>query len=131
MQVEGLSKQQLLDEIERFLKDPHRGISKSLFADLCGYSQGHLENVFIIKKDPLTENCQIRVNRAYQQWKAGLVKIMKRPDNTRYIAFRKEPKPVFMPHTGLKWTKEGFKINVGLRNRHDYSNTPLDEQMKG
>lgn len=131
MQVEGLTKQQLLEEIRRFLLDPHRGISKSLFADLCGYSQGHMEDVFVKRSEPLTEICQIRVNRGYAQWKAGLVKIMKRPDNTRYVAFRREPQPVFMPHTGLKWTKEGFKISVGMKNRHDYSDKPLDQQMEG
>ena len=56
---------------------------------------------------------------------------MKRPDNTRYVDYRRESKPVFMPSMGLKVTSEGIKLRVGLRNRHDYSEDSLDDKLRG
>lgn len=125
-----LSKAQLLREIARFLRDESRGISIRMFCEVCGLSEQHLRDVFIYKKHPLTEEVQIRVNRAYEAWKQGRIKVMKRPDNTRYADYRKEAKPVFMPHMGLKMTPDGIKMSLGMRNRHDYSDAPINEQIK-
>ena len=126
-----LSKQQLRKEMKRFLTDPYRGISKRLFAEICGISLSMLDKVFVTEKEPLSEDVQIRVNRGYAQWKAGQVRVMKRPNQTLYVDYRREPKPVFMPYTGLQVTKQGIKLVLGPRNRHDYSATPLDEQLGG
>ena len=126
-----LSKRELTKHMQRFYADKERGISIALFAELAGISTGHFHDVFIYNKEPLTENVQRRVSKAYQQWKAGNVKIMKRRDNTRYVDYRKESQPVFMPKMGLQVTSEGIKIKVGMVNRHDYSETTLDEALKG
>ena len=126
-----LSKRELTKHMQRFYADKERGISIALFAELAGISHGHFHDVFICNKEPLTENVQRRVSKAYQQWKAGNVKIMKRRDNTRYVDYRKESQPVFMPKMGLQVTSEGIKIKVGMVNSHDYSETTLDEALKG
>lgn len=126
-----LSKRELTKHMQRFNADKDRGISIALFAELAGISTGHFYDVFIYQTEPLTEMVQRRVSKAYQQWKAGNVKVMKRIDNTRYVDYRKESKPVFMPKMGLQVTSEGIKIKVGMVNRHDYSETTLDEALRG
>jgi len=126
-----LSKRELTKHMQRFYADKERGISIALFAELAGISTGHFHDVFIYNREPLTENVQRRVSKAYQQWKAGNVKVMKRRDNTRYVDYRKESQPVFMPKMGLQVTSEGIKMKVGMVNRHDYSEITLDEALRG
>jgi alpha-galactosidase/6-phospho-beta-glucosidase family protein len=126
-----LSKRDLTKHMQRFNADKDRGISIALFAELAGISHGHFYDVFIYNTEPLTEMVQRRVSKAYQQWKAGNVKVMKRIDNTRYVDYRKESQPVFMPKMGLQVTSEGIKIKVGMVNRHDYSEITLDEALRG
>lgn len=126
-----LSKKELLRQIKAFLSDRDKGISHNHFADLCGISETLLKEVFVYNRLPLSENVQIRVNRAYDHWKAGNVRIMQRPDRTRYVDYRREPKPVITPSMGLKVTSEGIKLKIGPRNRHDYSDISLDEQLRG
>jgi len=126
-----LSKRELTKHMQRFYADKERGISIALFSELAGISTGHFHDVFIYNNEPLTENVQRRVSKAYQQWKAGNVKVMKRRDNTRYVDYRKESQPVFMPKMGLQVTSEGIKVKVGMTNRHDYSEISLDEALRG
>ena len=126
-----LSKRELTKHMQRFYADNERGISIALFSELAGISTGHFHDVFIYNNEPLTENVQRRVSKAYQQWKAGNVKVMKRRDNTRYVDYRKESQPVFMPKMGLQVTSEGIKVKVGMVNRHDYSEISLDEALRG
>jgi alpha-galactosidase/6-phospho-beta-glucosidase family protein len=126
-----LSKRELTKHMQRFVADKDRGISIALFAELAGISHSHFYDVFIYNKEPLTEMVQRRVSKAYQQWKAGNVKVMKRIDNTRYVDYRKESQPVFMPKMGLQVTSDGIKVKVGMVNRHDYSETTLDEALRG
>jgi hypothetical protein len=117
--------------MQRFYADKERGISIALFSELAGISKGHFHDVFIYKTEPLTENVQRRVSKAYQQWKAGNVKVMRRIDRTKYVDYRKESQPVFKPKMGLQVTSEGIKIKVGMVNRHDYSEISLDEALRG
>ena len=126
-----LSKSQLKTEVKRLLLDPDRGISVAMFAELCGVSVQTLRQVFISQELLLTEYVQQRVNKGYAELKAGNVRVMKRPDNTRYVDYRKESKPVFAPSIGLRVTTEGIKLRIGLKNRHDYSEDSLDEQLRG
>ena len=126
-----LSKRELTKHMQRFNADKDRGISIALFAELAGISHGHFYDVFIYNTEPLTETVQRRVSKAYQQWKAGNVKVMKRIDNTRYVDYRKESQPVFMPKMGLQVTSQGIKVKVGMVNRHDYSEITLDEALRG
>jgi alpha-galactosidase/6-phospho-beta-glucosidase family protein len=97
-----LSKRELTKHMQRFNADKERGISIALFAELAGISHGHFYDVFIYNKEPLTEMVQRRVSKAYQQWKAGNVKIMKRIDNTRYVDYRKNLSPYLCQKWGYK-----------------------------
>ena len=129
--MKPLTKVELKRQIRRFLKDKDRGISQALFAELAGIHKEHLLDVFMTEEAPLTEYVQNRVSRAYQQWMAGRVKVMRRVDNTRYVDYRKEAKPPLRAAMGLKVTSDGIKLRVGMVNRHDYSEIDLDEALRG
>jgi hypothetical protein len=129
--MKALSKSELIKQMKRFNADKDRGISIPLFCDLAGMSVAHFRDVFLEDKHPLTETVQRRVNKAYIHWKMGMVKVMKRNDNTRYVDYRREAKPPIMPNMGLKLTSEGIKLRVGMVNRHDYSETDLNEALRG
>jgi len=114
--------------MDRFNKDPKRVISWHFLAEMTGLSEGHLKDVFVFKKHPLTEMVQMRVNKAYREWKQGNVRVMKRRDNTRYVDYRKEAYSPHMPSQKLVMTRDGIKLKVGMANRHDYSDKNLDER---
>ena len=126
-----MPKAQLLREIKRFLKDNNRGISRPLFAELCGISFTLLRDVFVYEIVPMTENTQILVSRGYAAYKRGEVAIMQNRDNTRFVQFRKEPKPIYERSTSLQVVDGQIKIKVGIRNAADYSGSDLNEQLGG
>lgn len=128
--TENLSKSELKRQVKRFLEDKDRGISIALFAELAGMSKSMLVAVFLQEKEPLSEFFQRRVNKAYSDWKAGKVKVM-RLGNKKWVEYRREPINPIFKSTKLVLTSEGFKLHVGPVNRHDYSNPTLDEQMRG
>jgi len=126
----SLPKRELKTIIKRFLKDKDRGISVQLFADLAGISKGHLMDVFFYESEPLTEMVQRRVSKAYEEWRDGEVAIMQNRDNTRFIQYRKEAKPVLEKTTALQFVNGGIKIRMGITNKYDYDVNDLDEQLK-
>lgn len=127
----ALSQAELKRQVKKLLLDKERGISVALFAELCGVGVTTLWQTFVLERLPMSENTQRRVNKGYEAWKSGRVKIMKRPDNTRYVDFRKEAAPVLLPSVGIQRTSDGFKLRVGPVNRHDYSQHDLDEPTRG
>ena len=126
-----MPKTQLLREIQRFVKDKNRGISRQLFAELCGISFTLFRDVFINEIIPMTENTQIRVSRGYAAYKRGEVAVMMNRDQTRFVQFRKEPTPMYKKSTGLHVVDGQIKIRVGIRNAADYSSSDLNEQLGG
>lgn len=121
-----LTKIELLRQVKKFLKDPERGISQGMFAELCGINKDHMRDVFLYQTEPLTETMQIRVNKGYDAWKKGLVKTMQRRDRTRFVDYRKEPQPLIAPSMGLKLVGGELKLRVGMVNRRDYSEHDLN-----
>ena len=122
-----LTKAELKRQIKKFLKDPERGISHRLFAQLCGINMDHMRSVFLYETEPLTEMIQIRVNRGYNHWRNGMVRTMKRRDNTTYVDYRKESQPLLVPSMGLQMQNGKIGLRIGLVNRRDYS----DRDLKG
>lgn len=131
MEANHLSKQELKVHMRRFIEDKDRGIGLKHFCEVAGISNQHFLDIFYYGKSELNEMFQIRINRAYQHWKEGRLVVMKRGNNTRYVDYRKEPKPPLFPEMGLKLTSEGVKLRVGMVNRHDYSRPDLDEALRG
>ena len=121
-----LTKVELLRQIKKFLQDPDRGISHAMFAELCGINKFYMMDVFVYQTEPLSETVQIRVNKGYDAWKRGMVKTMVRRNQTRYVDYRKEPKPNLTPSMALKLVGGQLKLRVGMVNRHDYSEHDLN-----
>lgn len=126
----ALSKYELKRQIFSFLKDEDRGISMNLFAELAGISLTHLKDVFLYQVEPLSEMVQRRVSKAYRSWQNGEVAVMQNKDGSRYIEYRKVPKPLARKSLGLTVTNNGIKIDLGLKPKYDYSGYTLDEQLK-
>lgn len=126
----SIPKRELKQIIKRFLKDKDRGISAALFADLAGISKGHLMDVFFYESEPLTEMVQRRVSKAYEEWRDGEVAIMQNRDNTKFVQYRKEAKPVLERSSALQFVNGGIRIKMGIANKHDYDVNDLDDQLK-
>ena len=127
----SMPKSQLKAVVKRFLKDKDRGISVQLFADLAGISKGHLMDVFYYESEPMTEMVQRRVSKAYVEWRDGEVAIMQNRDNTKFVQYRKEAKPVMERTTALQFVNGSIKIKMGVAHKYDYQVNDLDEQLKG
>ena len=126
-----IPKSELYRVIEKFIKDENRGISIELFAELCGVSEGTLTKVFIYREYPMTEMVQRRVSRGYKSWLKGEVAIMQNHDRSRFVQYKKEPKPRVVRSMGLQVVNGEIKMQIGLRNKADYSDYTLDEQLRG
>jgi len=124
-----MSKRELKTQIKRFLKDKNRGISTNLFAELCGIHRTMLLDVFYYQTVPLSEYIQKRVSKGFTAWKNGEVAVMQNRDKSRFITYRKEPKPIFTRQTGLQVVDGQIKIRTGVVNRADYSQATLAEQL--
>lgn len=128
--IDVIPKKQLKIEIKRFLADEHRGISLRLFSDLCGINKSTLIDVFISEVAPLSEYVQIRVSKGFKRWQEGHVAVMQNRNNTRFVEFRKEPKPRLVRKTGLQVVDGQIKIKLGIQNRADYSQQSFSEQLE-
>ena len=125
-----IPRQDLKRTIKRFLSDKNRGISIPLFAELCGVSVAILRLVFIKEEEPITEYVQRRVSKGYQSWLRGEVAVMMNRDQTRFVQYRKEPKPRVARSIGLEVQNGQIKLKIGLKNKADYSNLDIDEQLR-
>ena len=123
-------KSELKRIIKKFFQDKNRGISINLFAELAGVSHLYLRDVFLYETEPLSENVQRRVDKAYKAWIAGEVAIMQNQDCSKFVQYRKEAKPVLQRTTGLQLVNGQFKVSVGVKPKYDYSGLTLDEQLE-
>ena len=123
-------KGELYRMMDRFHKDPKRVISWHFLSEMTGLSEGHLKDVFVNKKHPLTEMIQIRVSYAMRRIEAGEVQIMQNHDRTRFIQYNKENKPKIVRSNGLRVQNGQIRLKLGLRNANDYSDETFDEQLK-
>lgn len=124
-----LPKKVLMERIDRFLADKKRGISAALFADVAGITEDLFKKNFISKTLPISEMTQIRVSRALKQWEDGEIAVMQGMYNTRFTEYRRVPKPRMYRHLGLQVVDGQVKMDVGIRNRADYSRQRLDQQL--
>jgi hypothetical protein len=126
-----LPKKVLMERIDRFLADKKRGISAALFANVAGITEDLFKKNFILKSVPMSEATQIRVSRALKQWEDGEIAVMQGMYNTRFTEYRRVPKPRMYRHLGLQVVDGRVKMDVGIRNRADYSRQRFGEQLEG
>ena len=119
------TKRELFSIMRRFIKNKDRGISMDLFASAAGLNKYTILDVFVYGREPLTKNVQRRVSKAYQAWMNGEIAIMQNRDRTKFIEYRREPKPRIIPTTGLQMVNGQIRISVGMKNMDDYSRQPL------
>ena len=117
----SIPKAELRKIMKRFLRDSQRGISIELFAQLAGLSASIIKSVFVYETEPLTEYVQRRVSKAYTEWKNGEVSIMQNRDQTRFVQYRKDAKPVLEKKNSLQLVNGQIKLKIGIENRYDYS----------
>lgn len=126
-----IPKVQLLQCMKRFVNDTNRGISIALFCEVAGLSEQHFYDVFYNESSPMTEQSQIRVSRAYNAWLRGELRVMQNKNKTRYVEYRKTPEPKIRRSMGLEVKDGAIKLKVGLRNKADYMQPTLEEQLGG
>ena len=124
-----MTKAELFRQMARFAKDPNRAVSWDFFAEMTGISAQHLQDVFVTRKHPMTETTQIRVTRALEKLKRGDVTVMQNRDRTRFLQYNKEPKPRVVRDNRIAFENGQFKLQIGLRNKSDYSHPDLNEQI--
>ena len=125
-----LPKALLRKAMKRFLQDKDRGISVELFAQLAGLSKSHIKDVFVYETEPLTEYVQRRVSKAYNEWTSGEVAILQNRDNTRFVQYRKESKPIMQKKTTLQMVDGKIGLKIGIAPKYDYLTQTLDEQLE-
>ena len=124
-------KRDLMRIMKRFIEDKNRGISLNLFAELCGIHKDSLQKIFIDEEYPLTEYMQIRISKGYEAWRRGSVAVMQNRDTSKFVEYRKEDKPRLTRGYGIQFVNGKPTLNIGVRNRNDYSGLDIDEQLRG
>jgi hypothetical protein len=101
-----------------------------LFADLAGCSKSLIEGCFLFDTVPISETTQRRVSKAYDHYLNGEVAVMQNRDLTRFVKYRDKAQPYYVKSQRLEVVNGQVKVKVGIRNRRDYSQESLDEQLK-
>lgn len=125
------SKRELKLRMKRFMEDRNRGIGLEMFAQFAGVSKQTLSNYFVHEVNDIDPALQIRISRALQSWENGEVAVMLGPRGVKYLEYRKVARPRLARNWGLKATSEGFKLDLRVRNKADYGEMTLLEQMEG
>jgi glutamate synthase domain-containing protein 2 len=125
-----IPKKELHSLMKRFFADKNRGISVALFAELAGCSKTTIEDCFIFDKMPISETTQRRVSKAYEHYLNGNVAIMQNRDLSRFVKYRDKPQPHYVKSQRISVVNGEVKISLGIKNRRDYSQESLDEQLK-
>ena len=124
-----LPKAELYRRMDRFAADNKKALSWRFLGELAGVDAEHLRNVFVNKSAPLTEYIQIRVSRALERLAAGDVTVMQNRWRERYLEYNSKPKPRMVKDNKLVLRDGKIELQVGVRNRNDYSEPTLQEQM--
>lgn len=131
MMREVIPKGELLRIMKKFIADKNRGISLDLFAELAGLSRSLISNTFEKEILSISETTQRRVSKAYQEFVAGNVVVYQNRDGSKFVDYRRAPKPRIARSMGLTLVNGEIKLKIGLKNRADYSDRTIDEKLRG
>lgn len=124
-----LSKTEIYWQMERFANDEKRSLSWKYFGELAGVDPGHLRDVFIYKKFPLTEIVQMRVSKALERLANGDVSLVRWKDHSRELRYNNTPQPRLVKGNKIVMRDGKLSLSVGPINRNDYSGETLQEQL--
>lgn len=125
-----LPKAELYKRMERFAADKKKALSWEYFSDLAGVDVNHLRNIFINRTAVLTEYVQIRVSKALERLENGDVTLMRNRHSERFLQYNQTPKPRMVKSTDLVLRDGKIELKIGIKNRNDYSEATLGEQLK-
>lgn len=124
-----MTQNEIRNAIRRFQQDENRILSAALLCEAAGISMWTFHNVFK-NNAPMSEMVQRRMAKALKAWASGELRIMRNKDRTRYIEYRKEPKPVLQRTMRLQLKNNRISLNSGVRNLNDYTQPSFKEQME-
>ena len=103
-----------------FIADSRRGISIAKFCELAHMHETTFWDVFNNGSAPLTAEIQARVNRAWDLWDGGYVRVEKAGHRVR-VRLEREPKLMLRKRMGIELGPGGPTMRLGVRKRSDYS----------
>lgn len=129
MMEKPYTKAELARIMERFHADKKRGISWEHFSNLAGFPQRYLRDIFVYHRSPISDAVQHRVSKAYRSWLRGEVEIMQNRDQSTFVRYKKEARPVMKRGYGLDLVNGEIKLKIGLKNRRDYTYQSFDDKL--
>lgn len=125
-----MTKKQLRAAVMRFRADPNRVISIENLLVLAGISKDTYRDVFITGATPITVSTQLRLEKALTAVKNGEVKVMRHPDKTVTVGYRRKAEPEFARGYGLTMRGGRIAVKTGLVNVNDYSQPTFKEELE-
>ena len=127
---EVLSKAEIYRRMERYLEEEDRIMSVKFLAELAGLSERLIFGIFVGGTHTMSEESQVRMSRALQRLERGDVTVMRNRNRTKYLQYNQQPKPRVVRGYGLKLDGGKITLNIGLKNRADFSKRTFKEQME-
>ena len=128
--MDVLSKAEIYRRMARYLEEEDRLMSVKFLAELAGLSDRLIYGVFVGGTHPMTEETQARMSRALMRLERGDVTVMRNRNQTKYLQYNTQPKPRMVRGYGLKLDGGKITLNLGVKNRADFSKPTLKEQME-
>lgn len=125
-----MTRDQVYSAVERFLKDEGRVISEENLCDLAGISYTLFKHIFKYKTRRLTPTIQLRMEKALGSIERGEVKVVRNPNHTVTVGYRRKPQPEFSRGYGLTVKNGRIAIKTGLVNVNDYSEPTFKEELE-
>jgi len=70
------------------------------------------------------------MSRALMRLERGDVTVMRNRNRTKYLQYNRDPKPRMVRGYGLKLDGGKITLNLGVKNRADFSKPTFKEQME-
>jgi len=125
-----LSKAEIYRQMARYLEEEDRVMSVKFLAELAGLSERLIFGIFIGDTHTMSEETQVRMSRALMRLERGDVTVMRNRNRTKYLQYNRDPKPRMVRGYGLKLDGGKITLNIGVKNRDDFSKPTFKEQME-
>ena len=125
-----MTKRELRAAIDRFCADENRIISIENLCELAGISKDTFRNVFRLGVTSITIPTQLRLEKALTAIQNGEVRVMRNPDRTVTISYRRKSEPEFARGYGLTLKDGRIVVKTGLTNVNDYTKPTLKEELE-
>lgn len=125
-----LSKVEIMRRLSAMRSNRKRGFTMKMFAEFASIDYRHMESVTRNQSDTFTELTQRKLSKALLSLERGEAGPRIDILGKKFIGYHQKAKPVMRRSVGLASTSEGFKLQVGLTNKYDFSKPRLDDLAK-